>query len=190
MASRSSAHRWEAPKFSFNSPNQAAEWQSFYTQALDFLEALDIDPEKADNCSNTGHFTALCRKPCSTRGPITMPFRCREVRGRSPRSTSRSRRRSPSRSSSKSLSRSPNRGRQTYRSPSRHSSHSPSQDHHRRRSPRRRRHSPNSSQASGQPCYVISPHNRLRWRSIVYRPGTWWPNFISHNTPNGNKTRL
>ena len=48
MASRSSAHRWEAPKFSFNSPNQAAEWQAFYTRALDFLEALDIDPEKAD----------------------------------------------------------------------------------------------------------------------------------------------
>ena len=48
MASRSSAHHWEAPKFSFNSPNQVAEWQAFYTQALDFLEALDIDPEAAD----------------------------------------------------------------------------------------------------------------------------------------------
>ena len=48
MASRSSAHHWEAPKFSFNSPNQAAEWQAFYTWALDFLEALDIDPEAAD----------------------------------------------------------------------------------------------------------------------------------------------
>ena len=48
MASRSTAHHWEAPKFSFNSPNQAAEWQAFYTRALDFLEALDIDPEAAD----------------------------------------------------------------------------------------------------------------------------------------------
>ena len=48
MASRSTAHHWEAPKFSFNSPNQAAEWQAFYTRALDFLEALDIDPEVAD----------------------------------------------------------------------------------------------------------------------------------------------
>ena len=48
MASRPTAHHWEAPKFSFNSPNQAADWQSFYTRALDFLEALDIDPEVAD----------------------------------------------------------------------------------------------------------------------------------------------
>ena len=46
MASRSTAHHWEAPKFSFSSPNQAAE--AFYTRALDFLEALDIDPEAAD----------------------------------------------------------------------------------------------------------------------------------------------
>ena len=48
MASRSTAHCWEAPKFSFNSPNQVAEWQTFYSRALDFLEALDIDPEAAD----------------------------------------------------------------------------------------------------------------------------------------------
>ena len=33
---------------------------------------------KCFNCSNTGHFTALCRKPCSTRGPVTPQFRCRE----------------------------------------------------------------------------------------------------------------
>ena len=48
MASRPIAHYWEAPKFLFNSPNQAAEWQAFYTRALDFLEALDIDPEAAE----------------------------------------------------------------------------------------------------------------------------------------------
>ena len=98
--------------------------------------------KKCYNCNNTGHFTALCRKPRSARGPVTMPFRCRELRWRSPGSTSRSRRRSSSRSLSRSQSRSPSRGRQTYRSPSRHSSCSPSQDHHRRRSPHRRRHSP------------------------------------------------
>ena len=40
---------------------------------------------KCFNCNNTSHFTALCRKPCSTRGPVTTPFRCRELRGRSPR---------------------------------------------------------------------------------------------------------
>ena len=107
MASRPTAHHWEAPKFSFNSPNQAAEWQTFYTRALDFLEALDI-----------------------------------EVKGRSPRSTSRSRRRSSSISLSRSQNRSPSRGRQTYRSSSRHSSHSPSQDHPRRRSLHRRRCTP------------------------------------------------
>ena len=92
--------------------------------------------------NNTGYFTTLVRKPRSTRGQVTTPFRCRELRGRSPRSTSRSRRRSSSRSLSRSQSRSPSRGRQTYRSSSRHSSHSPSQDHHRRRSPCRRRHTP------------------------------------------------
>ena len=92
------------------------------------------------NCNNTSHFTTLCRKPHSARGPVTTPFRCRELRGRSPRSASRSRRRSSSRSLSRSQSRSPSRGRQMYRSASRHSSHSPSQDHHGRRSPHRRRH--------------------------------------------------
>ena len=111
--------------------------------------------KKCYNCSNTGHFTALCRKPRSARGQTTMPFRCREVRGRSPRSTSRSRR-STSRSSSRSLSRSPNRNRQTYRSSSRHSSRSPSQDHHRRRSPRRRRRSPTPHRH--QVSHVISFH--------------------------------
>ena len=48
MASRSSAPSWEAPKFSFNAPNQADAWKSFYTWALDFLEALDIDPDVED----------------------------------------------------------------------------------------------------------------------------------------------
>ena len=48
MASRSSAPHWEAPKFSFNTPNQADAWKSFYTRVLDFLEALDIDPNVED----------------------------------------------------------------------------------------------------------------------------------------------
>ena len=48
MASRSSAPCWEAPKFSFNAPNQVDVWKSFYTYALDFLEALDIDPNVED----------------------------------------------------------------------------------------------------------------------------------------------
>ena len=36
MASRPTVHHWKAPKFLFNSPNQVAEWQAFYTRALDF----------------------------------------------------------------------------------------------------------------------------------------------------------
>ena len=39
---------WEAPKFSFNIENQAAEWKQFYIRAIDYLEALHIDPEKED----------------------------------------------------------------------------------------------------------------------------------------------
>ena len=90
---------------------------------------------KCFNCNTTSHFTVLCRKPCSTRGPAITSYRCRESRGRSTRSRRRS--------SSRSQSRSPSRGRQTYRSSSRPSSTScsPSQDHH-RRSPCRRRCTP------------------------------------------------
>ena len=39
---------WEAPKFSFNVENQAAVSKQFYIRAIDYLEALDIDPDKAD----------------------------------------------------------------------------------------------------------------------------------------------
>ena len=48
MASRSSAPCWEAPKFLFNTPYQVDAWKSFYTRVLDFLEALDIDPNVED----------------------------------------------------------------------------------------------------------------------------------------------
>ena len=47
MAS-STIPQWEAPKFSFDVPDQATEWKKFYTRAIDFLEALDIDPGKED----------------------------------------------------------------------------------------------------------------------------------------------
>ena len=39
---------WEAPKFSFTAEDQATEWKKFYICALDFLESLDIDPDKKD----------------------------------------------------------------------------------------------------------------------------------------------
>ena len=48
MGSRYATPQWEAPKFSFNSPNHADAWKSFYTRAHDFLEALDIDPDVED----------------------------------------------------------------------------------------------------------------------------------------------
>ena len=41
-------HHWEAPKFSFNTEDQAAGWKQFYIRALDYLEALDIDPDLQD----------------------------------------------------------------------------------------------------------------------------------------------
>ena len=47
MAHSNTSH-WEAPKFSFNAENQPAAWREFYIRALDYLETLDIDPEKAD----------------------------------------------------------------------------------------------------------------------------------------------
>ena len=39
---------WEAPKFSFDTEDQASEWRKFYTRAIDYLEILDIDPEQED----------------------------------------------------------------------------------------------------------------------------------------------
>ena len=47
MAS-STTPQWGASKFSFDVPDQATEWKKFYTRAIDFLEALDIDPDKED----------------------------------------------------------------------------------------------------------------------------------------------
>ena len=45
---QSNTTRWEAPKFSFNTEDQAAAWREFYTRALDYLETLDIDTEAED----------------------------------------------------------------------------------------------------------------------------------------------
>ena len=46
---------WEAPKFSFTTEDQAAEWKKFYIHALDYLESLDIDPEKKDENKKGWH---------------------------------------------------------------------------------------------------------------------------------------
>ena len=47
MNSTNPSH-WEAPKFSIKTEDQAAEWKQFYIHALDYLETLDIDPDKQD----------------------------------------------------------------------------------------------------------------------------------------------
>ena len=48
MASSSHCSHWEAPTFHFNSLNQSENWSAFYTRALDYLDALDIEPKVAD----------------------------------------------------------------------------------------------------------------------------------------------
>ena len=48
MASSNHCGHWEAPTFHFNSPNQSEDWSVFYTRALDYLDALDIELETAD----------------------------------------------------------------------------------------------------------------------------------------------
>ena len=47
MAHSTTLH-WEAPKFSFNTEDQASAWRQFYTRAKDYLETLEIDPERED----------------------------------------------------------------------------------------------------------------------------------------------
>ena len=47
MISTNPSH-WETPKFSFTTEGQAAEWKKFYIRTLDYLETLDIDPDKKD----------------------------------------------------------------------------------------------------------------------------------------------
>ena len=49
---------WKAPSFHFNSPNLSEDWQVFYTWAIDYLKALNINTEMADE-SHTG-WKQLC----------------------------------------------------------------------------------------------------------------------------------
>ena len=49
MASHPTNH-WETPTIHFNSPNQSADWKAFYIRALDYLDALDIETDEADDC--------------------------------------------------------------------------------------------------------------------------------------------
>ena len=47
MAHSNTPH-WEAPKFSFDTEDQASAWKQFYPRAIDYLETLEIDPERED----------------------------------------------------------------------------------------------------------------------------------------------
>ena len=48
MASHPNNH-WEAPKSNFNSPHQSEDWKFVFTMLLDYLEALNINTDEADN---------------------------------------------------------------------------------------------------------------------------------------------
>ena len=39
---------WEAPRFCFVFPHQSEAWKVFYIRALDYLKALNIDTDEAD----------------------------------------------------------------------------------------------------------------------------------------------
>ena len=47
MAHNNTPH-WEAPKFSFNTEDLSSAWRQFYTRAIDYLEILELDPERED----------------------------------------------------------------------------------------------------------------------------------------------
>ena len=52
MASSCHNNCWKALTFHFNSPNQSADWRAFYTRTLNYLDALDIETEQADDHHN------------------------------------------------------------------------------------------------------------------------------------------
>ena len=49
MASSHPHCSWEASTFHFNSPNKSEDWRTIYTRAHDYLDALDIEPDQADD---------------------------------------------------------------------------------------------------------------------------------------------
>ena len=74
---------WEVPKFNFNSPYQSEDWKVFYTRDLDYLEALNINTDEADNwCTCWKQLKMMFQgedrrlsSPSSTMGPS--PWRVR-----------------------------------------------------------------------------------------------------------------
>ena len=49
MASSCPNTHWDVPTFHFNSPDQSEDWRTFYIRALDYLYALDIETDQADD---------------------------------------------------------------------------------------------------------------------------------------------
>ena len=60
MASSSHCGHWEAPTFHFNPPNKSEDWSVFYTRALDYLDAFDIELEAADSPARAGSNSNSC----------------------------------------------------------------------------------------------------------------------------------
>ena len=60
MASDSSTPCWDDPKFSLSTAQQSEEWKVFYTKAIDFLEALNIDTEEEDSTKKAGSRWKCC----------------------------------------------------------------------------------------------------------------------------------
>ena len=54
MTSYSTTPCWEVLKFNFNSPQQSEDWRAFYTRAIDYLEALNINAKEADDNKTGG----------------------------------------------------------------------------------------------------------------------------------------
>ena len=81
MAFSSHHGRWEAPTFHFNSPNQSEDWSVFYTRALDYLDALDIELETDDQSCKGWKQIKLMFEGEDRKGPPE-PYRqwCRDCR--------------------------------------------------------------------------------------------------------------
>ena len=62
MASTGPTAWWEAPQFSFDMPDQTQELKTFHTRVLDFLETLDMDPEKQDETKRGWNRSKCCLK--------------------------------------------------------------------------------------------------------------------------------
>ena len=45
---QSNTSQWKAPKFSFDTEDQVSAWRKLYTRAIDYLETLDINPEREE----------------------------------------------------------------------------------------------------------------------------------------------